>query len=77
MKLWEKGYTINNIVERFTVGNDRDLDLKLAKHEITGSIAHAKMLHKITVLNDLELKDILFGLNKIKQTCFAQMLLTE
>jgi argininosuccinate lyase len=68
MKLWEKGYSINNIVERFTVGNDRNLDIKLAKHEINGSIAHAKMLHKISILSDLELKDILFGLNKIKQT---------
>ena len=32
MKLWDKGYTTDNIVDRFTVGKDRILDLKLAKH---------------------------------------------
>jgi argininosuccinate lyase len=29
-------------IEQFTVGNDRDLDLILAKYDALGSIAHAK-----------------------------------
>lgn len=68
MKLWDKGYTTDNIVERFTVGNDRLLDLKLAKHDIMGNIAHAKMLHKIEVLTNEELEDILRGLKDIQET---------
>ena len=68
MKLWDKGYTTDNIVDRFTVGKDRILDLKLAKHDITGNIAHAKMLHKINILTENELEDILEGLTQIQLT---------
>jgi len=68
MKLWEKGYTTDNVVEKFTVGNDRILDLKLAKHDINGNVAHVKMLHKIGILNQTELTDILKGLEEIQQT---------
>ena len=57
MKLWSKGYTTENIVEKFTVGNDRELDMKLAKYDVHGNIAHAKMLHKINILDEKELKD--------------------
>ena len=68
MKLWDKGYTTDNIVEKFTVGNDRVLDLKLAKYDVIGNIAHAKMLHKIGALTDVELQDILTGLTEIQET---------
>lgn len=68
MKLWDKGYTTENIVERFTVGNDRVLDLKLAKFDVQGNAAHAKMLAKIGILTDQELADILIGLDEISQS---------
>ncbi|MFT7072684.1 MAG: argininosuccinate lyase [Patiriisocius sp.] len=68
MKLWDKGYTTDNLVDRFTVGNDRVLDLKLAKHDIKGSIAHAKMLQKINILTGQELENILDGFTKIQAT---------
>jgi argininosuccinate lyase len=68
MKLWEKGYTTDNIVEKFTVGNDRIWDLKLAKHDVYGNVAHAKMLHKIGILSQTELEDILKALEEILQT---------
>ena len=68
MKLWDKGYTTENIVERYTVGNDRVLDLKLAKHDVTENRAHAKMLHKIGILSESELNDILKGLDEISKT---------
>ncbi|MFT7378177.1 MAG: argininosuccinate lyase [Sphingobacteriales bacterium] len=68
MKLWDKGYTINNIVDRFTVGNDRILDLKLAKHDVAGNIAHAKMLQKVGLLTEKELASILEGLKQIQST---------
>jgi len=43
MKLWTKT-TIDQLIETFTVGQDRVLDLELAKYDVLGSIAHAKML---------------------------------
>ncbi|MBL4755407.1 MAG: argininosuccinate lyase [Flavobacteriales bacterium] len=68
MKLWDKGYTTDNIVERFTVGNDRELDLKLAKYDVQGNIAHAKMLQHIGILTEAELADILGALGEIAET---------
>lgn len=68
MKLWDKGYTTDNIVERFTVGKDRELDLKLAKHDVAGNRAHAQMLASIGLLTSDELSDILKGLEIIAKT---------
>ncbi len=66
MKLWDKGYSTDNVVEKFTVGKDRILDLKLAKYDVQGSKAHAKMLNKIGILDDDELQKILNGLSQIR-----------
>ncbi len=66
MKLWDKGYSTDNVVEKFTVGKDRILDLKLAKFDIQASKAHAKMLNKIEILDDDELQKILNGLSQIQ-----------
>lgn len=68
MKLWDKGYTTDNVVDRFTVGNDRVLDLKLAIHDVVGNVAHAKMLHSIGILTSEELDAILDSLAQIEQT---------
>ena len=65
MKLWDKGYTTENIVERFTVGNDRTLDLKLAKYDVLGNMAHAKMLNKTGFITDDELAQMLNVLEEI------------
>ena len=66
MKLWDKGFSTDKKIDIFTVGNDRELDLIIAKYDVIGNLAHAKMLHKIGALtaeenNDLdrELKAIL------------------
>lgn len=68
MKLWDKGYSTDNLVEKFTVGKDRILDLKLAKYDVQGNVAHAKMLHKIEILSSDELTAILKGLAEIQAT---------
>jgi argininosuccinate lyase len=68
MKLWDKGYSTEKLVEKYTVGNDRILDLKLAKYDVQGNEAHAKMLHKIGILDDTELNDLIGGLNEIRKT---------
>lgn len=49
-KIWSKGVDANQRVEKFTVGNDRELDLRLTKHDIRGSMAHIKMLVTIGLL---------------------------
>ena len=67
MKLWDKGYSTDNIVEQFTVGKDRILDTKLAKYDVRGNMAHAKMLHKIGILTSAELEKVLAGLTDIMQ----------
>lgn len=65
MKLWDKGFNIDKKIDVFTVGNDRELDLFLAKYDIIGSLAHAKMLHKIGILSDEEIKSLEMELNNI------------
>lgn len=49
-KIWDKGFDANRKVEEFTVGKDRELDLRLAKNDILGSMAHIKMLVTIGLL---------------------------
>ncbi len=51
MKLWDKGIPTDQKIDLFTVGNDRELDLILAKYDVFASKAHAKMLHKIGLLS--------------------------
>lgn len=58
MKLWDKGTTVNSLIENFTVGKDRELDLYLAKYDILGSIAHAKMLQSINLITESELTEL-------------------
>lgn len=65
MKLWQKSYKLNEQIQDFTVGNDHILDLKLVIYDCIASIAHAKMLRKIRVLNKDELQRLVKELNHI------------
>lgn len=65
MKLWTKGLEPNAMVEKFTVGKDRELDILLAKHDITGSIAHCRMLKEIGLLSSEELHLLLPEMEKL------------
>ena len=65
MKLWEKGHKINEQVFEFTVGDDYILDLHIVKYDCIASIAHAKMLGKINILNNDEVNKLIDGLNEI------------
>ncbi|RED50231.1 argininosuccinate lyase [Seonamhaeicola aphaedonensis] len=62
MKLWDKGISIDNKIEQFTVGNDREIDIHIAKYDVIASKAHAKMLQSIGVLSAKELEQLLVGL---------------
>ena len=58
MKLWDKGFSTDKKIDLFTVGNDRELDLVLAKYDVIGSLAHAKMLHEIGLLSKEEILQV-------------------
>lgn len=68
MKLWSKGYDADKKVELFTIGQDNVLDLRLAKHDVIGSMAHIRMLESIGLLTKQELDVLLKGLGNILKT---------
>ena len=63
--LWSKGTQATDLVEDFTVGNDRILDMRLAKYDVQGSMAHIKMLESIGLLTSEELETLTSGLQQI------------
>lgn len=65
MKLWDKGFSTDKKIDRFTVGNDRTLDLHLAKYDVIASKSHAKMLGKIGLLRADETNRLITELNEI------------
>lgn len=67
MKLWDKGISIDKKIEQFTVGNDREIDLHIAKYDVQASLAHAKMLHDIGILSKDELDQLDGGLQQLAQ----------
>ncbi len=54
MKLWDKGTSTDKKIDQFTVGNDRQLDLLLAKYDVMASMAHARMLGKVGLIGQDE-----------------------
>ena len=64
-KLWEKSVQVNQEIERFTVGRDREMDLYLAKYDVLGSMAHITMLQSIGLLTQDELDTLLAELKNI------------
>lgn len=65
MQLWNKGFEPDKLIEKFTVGNDRDLDLRLARYDVEGSMAHIRMLESIGLLTKEELQILLPALQEI------------
>ena len=64
-KLWEKDLPLNKKIESFTIGKDKELDLFLAKYDVLGSIAHARMLNAVGLLTAEETKLLIAELKKI------------
>ncbi len=57
-KLWQRDYTLDKLIEEFTVGDDYVLDQELVGFDALGSIAHVMMLAKIGVLTKEEMQRI-------------------
>ncbi len=68
MKLWDKGYNIDHLIESFTTGKDRELDMDLAPYDVIGSKAHANMLTQIGLISKEENRQLQMALDKILVT---------
>lgn len=75
MKLWQKDNTrpTDKLIESFTIGKDKELDVLLAPFDLLGSMAHSIMLEKTGLLNQKELDQIL---NECKNI-YHQHIITE
>jgi argininosuccinate lyase len=66
MKLWQKESTsVSELVEKFTVGRDKEFDLLLAKHDVRGSIAHVTMLGEVGLMTKEEADKAVEALKEI------------
>ncbi|MBR1576489.1 MAG: argininosuccinate lyase [Bacteroidales bacterium] len=64
-KLWDKGFSLDEKIEKFTVGQDRVLDLALAPYDILGTMAHITMLESRGLLAPDELPLLLAELKAL------------
>lgn len=65
-KIWQKDNTkTNDLVNKFTVGKDLDFDDRLAKYDVLGSIAHAKMLAEVGLIRLDEEQEIVAVLEEV------------
>lgn len=65
-KLWQKENTkLNESIVAYETKDDLLLDQKLLKYDIQGSLAHAKTLYRIGILNNEELEKLEKGLKEI------------
>lgn len=66
MKLWQKEATsVSAIVEKFTVGRDKEFDILLAKYDVQGSIAHVNMLGEVGLMTKEESQKAVEALTQI------------
>ncbi len=77
MKLWQKSYSLDQQIEAFTVGQDRELDTFLAPWDILGSLAHVEMLCSIGLLAAEELQQLQAALRKLYQIAVTEGMAVE
>lgn len=64
-KLWG-GKSLDPLIERFTVGNDHLLDLRLVPHDCLGSIAHARMLGEVGLIGTDDVANLVGALELLR-----------
>jgi len=66
MKLWQKENTsVSELIEKFTVGRDKEFDTLLAKYDVQGSIAHVRMLGEVGLMTKEESTKAIEALKQI------------
>ena len=77
-KIWDKGFDNDALIDRFTVGRDRELDLMLAPYDIMGTAAHITMLCKVGLLSAEELSVLLPELKSLyRDACEGRFSIDE
>jgi argininosuccinate lyase len=76
-RLWDRGSALDQRIERFTVGRDPELDLRLVAYDALASAAHATMLRSIGVLEEEELSGLLGELRRIAEEARAGSFVIE
>src|SRR5690606_17224960 len=71
MKIWDKGFSVNDKIEKFTVGKDRILDIYLAKYDAIASKAQANMLAKVGIISADDNSKLQTALDEIVKRCEA------
>ena len=65
-KIWQsKSTKLHPLVEKYTVGNDYELDKRLLPFDVQASKAHAQALAKLKIISKIELNKLTQGLNEI------------
>jgi argininosuccinate lyase len=66
MKLWQKENTsVSALIEKFTVGRDKEFDQLLARYDVQGSIAHVTMLGEVGLMTRKEAEQAVVALQQI------------
>ncbi len=66
MKLWQKENTsVSALIEKFTVGRDKEFDQLLARYDVQGSIAHVTMLGEVGLMTREESEQAVVALQQI------------
>ena len=63
--IWDKGKPVNGLIQKYTVGRDRELDMLLARYDVLGSMAHVTMLESVGLIGHDELEPLLAGLREL------------
>ena len=72
MKLWQKDSSTHEAVETFTIGRDREMDLRLAPFDILGSLAHTRMLLEVGLLEEVEYQALSVALKQLYHEAVAE-----
>lgn len=71
MKIWDKGFSVNEKIEKFTVGKDRILDEYIARYDAIASKAQANMLKKVGIISEEDNQKLQIALDEIIKECDA------
>ena len=67
-RLWQKDYSLDSLMQHFTVRNDYILDKELVISDVLGSVAHARGLERIGILTRDELSALEKGLADVARS---------
>jgi len=64
-KLWQKEYTLDVLIEEFTVGNDYILDQEIVSADCTATCAHVRQLARIGIMSEEDAEAVKNALKEI------------